>query len=52
MGELLIFPTVEKEPLEPISELICAKPELYARLIGSQATQALELPDNIILGSE
>jgi len=37
-GEVIRFPGRELEPLEPVSELIAASPELWAKLIGSQAT--------------
>ena len=46
MGELLKFPGRELEPLEPVSELIAADPDLWARLIGSGAL--LDNP-NIVL---
>ena len=49
MGELLSFPTITREPLEPISELIAAKPELWAKLLGSKV---IEENVNIVLGSD
>jgi hypothetical protein len=37
MGEVLRFPGRTLEPLEPVSELIAANPDLWAKLIGSKA---------------
>lgn len=47
-GELIQFPIRIPEPLEPVSELVAVKPELWARLLGSQA---LADNPNIVLGS-
>lgn len=45
-GEVIPFPVIVKEPLEPISELIAVKPELWFRLIGSKI-----VADNVILSN-
>ena len=46
-AEVLQFPEYKPEPLEPVSELIAAKPELYARLLGAEA-----LEPTIVLGED
>jgi len=40
------------ELLEPVSELGVAKPELYARILGSQVFESIIITDNIVLGED